>query len=166
MSTGGVRQGCVLSPRLFCAVLQFAMRRWKLKVGDLSFDLSDGMPHLIDLRFANDILLLARSALEVGRLLDSLVAELSEVGLLFNADKTVVLTSPTQPPSTITTEHGLTLKVLPGNVALKCLGCMLTAYGSEQKSLVLSSASGKGVSCQQMDSGGPEGSYFSASPLF
>ena len=29
-----------------------------------------------------------------------------------------------------------------------------------------SSASGKGVSCQQMDSGGLEGSYFSASPLF
>ena len=88
--TGGVRQGCVLSPRLFCAVLQFAMRKWRLKVGDLGFDLSDGMPHLIDLRFADDILLFARSALEVGRLLDSLVAELSEVGHLLNADKTVV----------------------------------------------------------------------------
>ena len=56
--------------------------------------LSDGMPHIIDLRFAHDILLFARSALEVGSLLDSLVAELSEVGLLLNADKTVVLTSP------------------------------------------------------------------------
>ena len=135
--TGGVRQGCVLSPRLFCAVLQFAMRKWRLKVGDLGFDLSDGMPHLIDLRFADDILLFARSALEVGRLLDSLVAELSEVGLLLNADKTVVLTSQSQPPSTITTEHGITLKVLPGNVAQKWLGCMLTAYGSGQKSLDL-----------------------------
>ena len=135
--TGGVRQGCVLSPRLFCAVLQFAMRKWRLKVGDLGFDLSDGMPHLIDLRFADDILLFARSALEVGRLLDSLVAELSEVGLLLNADKTVVLTSQSQPPSTITTEHGITLKVLPGNVAQKWLGCMLTAFGSEQKSLDL-----------------------------
>ena len=167
--TGGVRQGCVLSPRLFCAVLQFAMRRWKLKVGDLGFDLSDGMPHFIDLLFADDILLFARSALEVGRLLDSLVAELSEVGLLLNADKTVVLTSQSQPPSTITTEHGITLKVLPGNVAQKWLGCMLTAFGSEKKKLgfaIPSSASGKGVSCQQMDSGGPEGSYFSASPLF
>ena len=63
-----------------------------MKVGDLGFDLSDGMPYLIDLRFADDIFLFARSALEVGRLLDSLVAELSEVGLLLNADKTVVLT--------------------------------------------------------------------------
>ena len=62
--TGGVRQRCLLSPRLFCAVLQFAMRKWRMKVGDLGFDLSDGMPHLIDLRFA-DILLFARSAMEV-----------------------------------------------------------------------------------------------------
>ena len=113
------------------------MRKWRLKVGDLGFDLSDGMPHRIDLRFADDILLFARSALEVGKLLDSLVAELSEVGLLLNADKAVVLTSQSQPPSTITTEHGITLKVLPGNVAQKWLGCMLTAYGSEQKTLDL-----------------------------
>ena len=135
--TGGVRQGCVLSPRLFCAVIQFAMRKWRLRVGDLGFDLSDGMPHLIDLRLANDILLFARSALEMGKLLDGLVAELSEVGLLLNADKTVVLTSQSQLPSTITTGHWITLKVLPGNVAQKWLGCMLTAYGSEQKSLDL-----------------------------
>ena len=46
-----------------------------------SFDMSDGMPHLIDLRFAHDSLLFAQSALEVGGLLDSLVAELSEVGV-------------------------------------------------------------------------------------
>ena len=109
--TGGVRKGCVLSPRLFCAVLLFAMRKWRLKVGDLGFDLWDGMPHLIDLRFADDILLFARSALEVGKLWDSLVAELSEVDLLCNADNTVVLTSQSQPPSTITTEHGIRLKV-------------------------------------------------------
>ena len=67
-----------------------------MKVGDLGFDLSDGMPHLIDLRFADDILLFARSAMEVRKLLDSLVAELSEVGLLLNAGKTVILTSQSQ----------------------------------------------------------------------
>lgn len=31
-----------------------------------------------------------------------------------------------QPPWTITTDHGITLKVLPGNVAQKWLGCMFT----------------------------------------
>ena len=53
------------------------------------------------------------------------------------ADKTVVLTSQSQPPSTITIDHGVTLRVLPGNVAQKWLGCMLAAYGSEQKFLDL-----------------------------
>ena len=101
--TVGVRQGCVLRPRFFCAVLHFAMRKWRLKVGDLGFDLLDGMPHFIVLRFADDILLFARSALEVGKLLDSLVAELSEVGLMLNADKTVILTTQSQPPSTTLT---------------------------------------------------------------
>ena len=42
--------------------------------------------HFIDLGFAGDILLIARSAMEVARLLDSLVAELSEARLLLNAD--------------------------------------------------------------------------------
>ena len=54
------------------------------------------------------------------------------MGLLLNADKTVVLTSQSQPPSTITIDHGVTRRVLPGNVAQKWLGCMLAAYGSEQ----------------------------------
>ena len=64
-----------------------------MKVGDPGFDLAVGMPHLINSAFADDILLFARSALEVGKLLDTVVAELSEVRLLFNADKTLVLTS-------------------------------------------------------------------------
>ena len=67
------------------------MRKWRMKVGDLGFDLSDGMPPLIDLRFAEDILLFARSAMEVRKLLDSLVAELSKVGLLLNADSLLLL---------------------------------------------------------------------------
>ena len=44
--------------------------------------------------------------MEVRKLLDSLVAELSQVGLLLIADQTVILTRQSQPPSTITTDHG------------------------------------------------------------
>ena len=40
---GGVRQGCVLSPRLFCAVLQWAMREWRAAVGNMGFNLMDGL---------------------------------------------------------------------------------------------------------------------------
>ena len=39
----GVRQGCVLSPRLFCAVLEFAMSSWRAKIDSYGLNLHDGM---------------------------------------------------------------------------------------------------------------------------
>ena len=67
--TGGARQGCVRSPRLFCAVLEFAMRKWRHAVGQAGIDLMDGGPNLLDLRFADDILIFARSRHELGQLI-------------------------------------------------------------------------------------------------
>ena len=58
--TGGVRQGWVLSPRLFCAALQFAMRKWTICGWHVVF---------------------------CKGLLDSLAADLSEVGLVLRVDK-------------------------------------------------------------------------------
>ena len=85
--TGGVRQGWVLSPRLFCAVLEFAMRKWRHAAGQAGIDLMDGGPNLLDLRFADDIIICARSRHELGQLVDSLTIHLEQVGLLLNADK-------------------------------------------------------------------------------
>jgi len=39
----GVRQGCVLSPRLFCSVLQLAMGRCRNQVKHFGLNLGDGM---------------------------------------------------------------------------------------------------------------------------
>ena len=58
----GVRQGCVLSPRLFCSVLQLAMEDWRCDVSNNGLDLGNRGPPLLDLRFADDILLFAGSA--------------------------------------------------------------------------------------------------------
>ena len=121
-----------MSPRLFGTVLQLAMPKWRLKIGDVGFDLFDGMPHVIDI-LADDICFFARSALEIGKLLDSLVAKLSGVGLLLNAAEMVVLTSQSPPLSTITTDHRITVRVPPGNVAQKWFGCIFIAYGLKQK---------------------------------
>ena len=85
--TGGLRKGCVLIPRLFSTVLHFAMRKWRLKIGDLGFDFFCRMGCRISSIYAlrMSFFFLARSAMEVGKLLDSLVDELPEVKLVLHA---------------------------------------------------------------------------------
>ena len=56
------------------------------------FDLGDTMPSLLDLCFADGILLFARTAAEAMALLDDLVRKLQNIGLQLNASKTIVLT--------------------------------------------------------------------------
>ena len=94
----GVKQGCVLSPRLFSAVLQWAMKGRRRDARLKRFDLGDGQPALLDLRFADGILLFAKSYAEAVSLLHDLATVLSQVGLILNASKTVVLTNEAQPP--------------------------------------------------------------------
>ena len=81
-TTGSVRQGCVQSPRLICAVLQRTMREWRAQVGSVGFNLIDGGPNLFDLRFADDFLIFAQSRVEIGNLLGALV---KTVGLRWSA---------------------------------------------------------------------------------
>ena len=49
----GVRQGCVLSPRLSYAVLEMAMGTWRGRIGRLGLDLGDRSQALLDLRLAD-----------------------------------------------------------------------------------------------------------------
>ena len=60
--SASVRQGCVLSPRLFCAVLREAMRSWRYAEERNGLNVQDGLQHLLDLRFADDILLFAETS--------------------------------------------------------------------------------------------------------
>ena len=53
----GVRQGCVLSPRLFCAALELAMSEWRAANPQGGIDLADVLVRLPDLRFADDVLI-------------------------------------------------------------------------------------------------------------
>jgi len=118
----GVRKGCVLSPVLFAAVLESAMRTWRAQVGDVGWDIVPSAQRLCELRFADDILLLARSAAEVAQMLDALVVELATAGLVLNPGKTMVLTTVAGPPPQLQTPAGLTLRVLPPEEAHKWLG--------------------------------------------
>ena len=69
----GVRQGCVFSPRLFCAVLEWAMHDWKQSGHHFGIQLQRNVQALTDLRFADDILLFALS-------LELTAAQLSRAG--------------------------------------------------------------------------------------
>ena len=129
--TSGVRQGCVLSPRLFSAVLQWAMKNWRRDASLKGFDLGDGQPALLDLRFADDILLFAKSHAETVLLLHDLVTALSQVGLILNATKTVVLTNEAQAPQNFQLPSGEKIAILEHNSGQKWLGCILTAQSSK-----------------------------------
>ena len=54
---GGVRQGCVLGPRLFSSVLEMALSSWRAKMETEGLSLEDGLKPLLDLRFADDMFL-------------------------------------------------------------------------------------------------------------
>ena len=127
----GVRQKCVLSPRLFSAVLQWAMKNWRRDASLKGFDLGDGEPALLDLRFADDILLFAKSYVEAVSLLHDLVTALSQVGLILNATKTVVLTNEAQPPQHLQLPSGERIAILEHNSGQKWLSCILTAQSSK-----------------------------------
>ena len=123
---GGVRQGCVLSPRLFNSVFEMAMACWRASVEDLGLDLRDGGPALLDFRFADDIWIFGTSYHVISVLLDKLVENLAAVGLQLNVDKTKILTSQAQPPQRLQTPNGLTISMIDQESGHKWLGCMLT----------------------------------------
>jgi len=125
----GVRQGCVLSPRLFCSVLEWSMAKWRRRVGAAGFDLGDGLRCLLDLRFADDIVFFATSYAEAAYLLDELVAAFAEVGLILNSSKTVALTTEAQPRDFLETPHGHKIKRVAFH---KWLGCILDVGDREQ----------------------------------
>ena len=64
------------------------------------------------------------------QLLDKLIVAVGCAGLIFNAEKWVVLTNQAQPPPTLVIREDVVVKVLDRNRGPKWLGCMLTAGGS------------------------------------
>ena len=68
--------------------------------------------YMLDLRFADDILVFATSSQQAAYLLDELVVALADVGLILNQHKTKLLTTQAQPPKTISTPGGLSVAVV------------------------------------------------------
>ena len=117
----------MLSPRLFRAALELAMSEWRAANPQAGIDLGDDMLRLLDLRFADDILIFANTKEEVQNLMGSVVRHLAAAGLMLNTSKTVALTTEAQPPSFIQVGDSHMIKVLGHTESHKWLGCMLCA---------------------------------------
>ena len=87
----GVRQGDVLSSVLFNCVLDIAFERWKQRLGSEGLHVSAGLERLTNTRYADDILLYAKSLDELQHMTELLLPELALVGLRLNASKTRIL---------------------------------------------------------------------------
>ena len=77
----GVKQGDVLSAILFNAVLEEAFIQWKSKLVSEGFLLKENTSRLTNVRYADDILLFAKSREELEMMMVLLIVELGKVGL-------------------------------------------------------------------------------------
>ena len=88
----GVKQGDILSPLLFNSGLEAALRRWKSKIAGSGVPIDSG-DKLTNTRYADDLMLFARSCEELTNMAEHLREELARVGLQLNAAKTKILTT-------------------------------------------------------------------------
>ena len=75
----GAKQDDVLSPALFNAGLELALARWKCNLSQHGLHVG-GTERLTNIRYADDILLFAKSLEELVFMMESLVHELAHIG--------------------------------------------------------------------------------------
>ena len=92
--TRGTKQGDPLSPQLFNSVLEQAFRNiqneWRRR--GWGIQLGEGRDHLLcNLRFADDVLLVARSRRQLASMIEDLIDATRRVGLELHPDKSKIL---------------------------------------------------------------------------
>ncbi|CAK1590282.1 unnamed protein product [Parnassius mnemosyne] len=83
----GVRQGDVISPKLFTAALEdvFKLLNWK------GYGININGKYITHLRFADDIVLMAESLEDLSTMLNALNSVSQRIGLKMNMDKTKIM---------------------------------------------------------------------------
>ena len=117
----GVKQGDVISAMLFNAGLECAFRRWKIRLHDHGILLASDIERLSNLRYADDMMIFAKSAEELVQMMEWLVEELSFIGLELNTSKTKVLCTLNNVEDFLDI-GGNFVEVLSGNKCHKYLG--------------------------------------------
>ena len=117
----GVRQGDVISPILFNAVLESAMRKWKRKLL-ASHGLVIAGEKITNIRYADDLMLYARSLQDLKDMTELLITELGAMGLQLNASKTKILTTASGSRPMHVELAGDSVEILSGRSKHKYLG--------------------------------------------
>ena len=120
----GVRQGDVLSSLLFNAALEAVFVKWKQRLGEHGWHIGNHTENLTNTRYADDVLLYAKSLRELQEMLQLLHDELRRVGLEMHESKTKVLTSVHVSQNTLSV-RGLSVEILPVDASHKYLGKLL-----------------------------------------
>ena len=87
----GIRQGCILSPRLFNLYAEYIMRNSGLDEAQAGIQFAGR--NISNLTYTNDITLMAESEEEVKSLLMKVKEENEKVGLKLNIQKTKIMAS-------------------------------------------------------------------------
>ena len=129
----GTKQGDPLSSLLFNALLEDVVRNvqrhWQSTKLGIPFGHNDGTS-LTNLRFADDILLIAKSFTHVRNMLQDLSTEASKAGLEIHPDKTKILSNATRKQKArvpkLANINGMAIEVLPFHGSVKYLGRQLS----------------------------------------
>jgi hypothetical protein len=89
----GSKQGDPMSPKLFNAVLEKVFRKIQPKWVEKGWGVKVGGKRLTNLRFADDVILVASSKKQITTMLEDLATAAAEVGLQIHMGKTKVLSN-------------------------------------------------------------------------
>ena len=122
----GVKQGDVISPLLFNAGLEHAIREWKACLYDKGIHI--GAPaNLTSIRYADDLMLYAKTWQELVHMLERLKAVLANIGLELNAEKTRIITTASETNIAYIDVDGDMVQVLTDIETHMCLGRKIPA---------------------------------------
>ena len=110
----GVKRGDVISPLLFNVALEVAFEAWKERLTYHGILLAENAERLTNIRYADDVMLYAKSLEELHAMLTMLMEELAKIGLHLNGNKTKILTTVANPPHFLDVDENLIQIMQPG----------------------------------------------------
>ena len=120
-----MKQGDSLSSLLFNAALEGAFRKWKRRIGEAGWRIRMNFERLTNTRYADDILVYAKSLEELMMMMEMLGEELAAIGLSMHETKTKILTTSTNPQFQWVEIRGMMIEILQRDHCHKYLGRLL-----------------------------------------